>query len=354
MSKYVATIDAMRWLPKSLIDRPLVKLGLPRFGNAVLLSLAASLPALFASPASYAQDFPDGRLVRIVVPGPAGSSMDSSARAIADPLSKLWGVPVVVDNRPGGSTIIGTIEVAKAAADGHTLLYASTPIVQLPHLYRSVPFSPFTSFTPVIQAVNAPLWFAVGAQVPAKTVQEFVALAKTAPGKYTYGSPGSGSSPHILGSVLAKNAAIDLLHVPYKGTPPALNDVVAGEVSSLWAGYSVLAAQARAGKIRILASSGLARSSLTPTVPTMKEAGYSGFEAVGFEGFFAPAKTPQPVVDQIAQAVTKVMAMPEVKARIAGFGLEPVASSPPSFAKFVSGQSEIWKKVIVDGGVQLQ
>ncbi|WP_161567631.1 tripartite tricarboxylate transporter substrate binding protein [Pigmentiphaga sp. H8] len=311
------------------------------------LALATPLACAVAQPAG----FPNGQ-VRIVVPGPAGSSMDQSARTLSDPLSKAWGVPVVVENRPGAGTTIGSDAVARAAPDGHTLLFTSTAFVQAPSLYRNLTYDPINSFVPVAQAADAPLWLAVNAGIPARTVREFIALAKAAPGKYTYASPGAGTTPHLLGGLLAKEGGADMLHVPYKGTPPAVMDVVGGRVSAVFASYSTLAPQVEAGKLRVLASTGPTRSALTPTVPTMKEAGFSNFGLVGFEGLLAPAGTPAPVVQAIARAVAQVGATPEVKAKYASVGLVPVESSPEAFSQLVRDQLQAWKAIIANAGLQ--
>jgi len=302
----------------------------------------------------HAQDFRKGT-VRLVVPGPAGSSIDNLARALADALGEAWrGTPVIVENRPGASTTIGAAWVAKSPPDGQTLLVTPTPFVQAPYLYRSLPYHPLNSFAPVLQLADSQLWLAVNADVPARSVAEFVALAKGAPGKYSYASSGPGTTPHLYGYELGKRGVIDLLHIPYKGIPPAVIDVAGGRVSSIFAPLSDIQPQVDAHKLRVLASSGASRSSLTPEVPTLKELGYEGFETPGFLGMFAPAGTPKPIVDQIARTVGAAIASPRIRSALAAYGYEPVSSSPQAFGNLVRAQLEIWKRAIAEAGVQVE
>jgi tripartite-type tricarboxylate transporter receptor subunit TctC len=259
-------------------------------------TLLASL-ALFCG-AAAAQSFPSGP-VTIVVPAPSGSSTDSTARTVADALSKIWGVPVIVDNRPGAGATLGAAAVSKAQPDGQTLLLASTALVQGPYLYKRLPYR-LDSFAPVAQIANAPLILAISSETQAKTLPEFTAKARVSGGKYSYASPGVGTTPHLLGKILEKATGIELLHIPYRGTSPAVIDVAGGRVNAIFATYSVVAPQANAGKLRLLGITGTRRSSGAPEIPTMAEAGLKGFEAVGFEGIFVPAKTPRATVGLIA------------------------------------------------------
>ncbi len=314
------------------------------------LPAAAALLAL-AGFGGAAHAFPNGP-VTIVVPAPAGSSTDNSARVLSESLTKSWGVPVVIENRPGAGSSIGINAVAKAPADGHTLLLAATSIVQSPHLYKK-PLFDIKSVVPVAQLAEAPLILAVHSSVPATTVKEFVELAKASPGQLSYASPGAGTGPHLLGSVLAAKAGVNLLHVPYKGSAPAVNDVAGGRVTSIFGPYSVLAPYAQTGRVRLLATNGAKRSAQSPQVPTMAEAGVPGFEDVGFEGVFAPAGTPAPIVEQVARAVREAVAKPEVSRALEMAGLVPMSGTPAEFAKLVAEQFEIWKRVAQENRLSL-
>jgi tripartite-type tricarboxylate transporter receptor subunit TctC len=314
-----------------------------------LSSIAVALGLVWASTSAHA--FPNGP-VTIIVPAPAGSSTDNSARVLGNSLSKTWGVPVVIDNRPGAGSSIGINAVAKAPADGQTLLLAATSIVQAPHLYQKPQFE-IKSVVPVVQVAQAPLILAVNTTVSARTVKEFIELAKAAPGTLSYASPGAGTGPHMMGSVLVSRAGIDLLHVPYRGSAPAVNDVAGGRISSIFGPYSVLAPYVQNGKMRLLATNGLKRSAQTPDVPTMAEAGIPGFEEVGFEGIFAPAGTPAPVVEKIARSVREAIATPEVRGPLALAGLVPTAGTPAEFAKLISEQFETWGRVVKENRLSL-
>jgi len=290
--------------------------------------------------------------VTLVTPSSSGSSFDNAARALADGLARSWGVPVVVNNRPGATTILATSAVAKAATDGRTLLLSVTPTIQAPFLSTHLDYDPITSFAPVAQMFDARLWLAVNSKIPARTVKEFVALARAPGAKFSYSSAGAGSTPHLNASQLAHEARIDMLHVPYKGASPAVVDLAGGTVTSTFASYSDLLPFVQADKIRILASTGADRSPLSRDVPTMKEAGYAGFETVGFGGLVVPAGTPQPLINEIARDVIAVLAQPEVKARLIRLGLEPHSQGPAEFGKLLEAQTAYWKKVIKDADVK--
>jgi tripartite-type tricarboxylate transporter receptor subunit TctC len=296
---------------------------------------------------AIARPFTDG-VVTIVVPGPAGSSFDNAARLVAEPLAKEWGIPVIVENKPGASMTLGATQVVRAPADGRTLFLGATPYLQAPHLLRNVAYDPVASFTPLVQMFDARLWFAINAALPARSVEEFVALARKPGSNLSYATPGNGSTPHLNAALLMQQARLDMLHVPYKGIPPAVTDVVAGQVSSVFASYSDLAPHAAAGKLRILASTGAERSALSKDVPTFKELGYTGLEVVGFGGLLVRSGTPAPLVAELAASIQKVMARPDIRARLTALGVEPVSAGPQAFAKTLREQNAFWKKLITD------
>jgi tripartite-type tricarboxylate transporter receptor subunit TctC len=314
------------------------------------LFLPAMLALLMAS-AAQAGPF-QGGIVTIVVPNAAASSFDNAVRAIADPLSRLWGVPVVVENKPGAGTTIGTSAAARAPADGRTILFVSTPTIQAPYLYTKLTYNPVTSFAPVAQMFDGRLWLAVSTSINSTTVRDFVALARQPGSRFSYSSPGPGSTPHLNAVQLTRKANIELLHIPYKGISPAVVDLAGGIVTATFASYSDLLPHIKSGKVRVLASTGADRSPISRDIPTMKESGYSGFETIGFGGLAVPAGTPKPIVDEIARDVNKVLATPEVKARLIFLGFEPVISSPPQFGKVIKEQSEYWKKMMTDANVK--
>lgn len=335
-------------MASAVVDRARCRPAPRRWLHAI--RTAATLSALVGLSAAV-HAFPDGP-VTIIVPAPAGSSTDNTARVLSESLTRSWGVPVVIDNRPGAGSSIGINAVAKAPADGHTLLLAATSIVQSPHLYKK-PLFDIKSVVPVAQLAEAPLILAVHTDVPARTVKEFVELAKASPGNLSYASPGAGTGPHLLGALLASRTGIELLHVPYRGSAPTVNDVAGGRISSIFGPYSVLAPYAQTGKVRLLATNGARRSAQLPHVPTMAEAGVSGFEDVGFEGVFAPAGTPRPIVEQIARAIREAVAKPEVSKALALAGLVPVSGTPAAFSDLVAKQFEIWKKTAQENRLTL-
>ncbi|OVZ64912.1 hypothetical protein CDO44_01545 [Pigmentiphaga sp. NML080357] len=323
------------------------------FARTCLPALACVASILAGAGPAAAEPFDGGR-VTIVVSGRAGSSFDNAARLVAEPLSKEWGVPVVVDNRAGASGLIGAAHVAKAPPDGRTMLLGTTPFVQAPHLLRSARYDPVSSFAPVAQLFNAQLWLGVNAGLPAKTVKEFAAYAAKPGSTLSFSSPGQGSTPHLNMVILMKQAGIDMLHVPYIGIPPAVMDVAAGRISSVFASYSDLLPHVQAGTMRILASTGSARSPISPDIPTMKESGYGGFEVVGFGGLLVPAGTPPALTAKMAASVQKVLARPEIRTRLLELGFEPVDSNQQAFAALVREQNAFWAKVIQDANVKVE
>ncbi|WP_176400734.1 tripartite tricarboxylate transporter substrate binding protein [Pigmentiphaga sp. NML030171] len=310
--------------------------------------------ALFVGAVPAAAEPFDGGRVTIVVSGRAGSSFDNAARLVAEPLSKEWGVPVVVDNRAGASGVIGAAHVAKSPPDGRTMLLGTTPYVQAPHLLRSAGYDPVASFVPVAQLFTAQLWLGVNAGLPVKTVKEFAAYAARPGAQLSFSSPGQGSTPHLNMVILMQQAGIDMLHVPYTGIPPAVMDVAAGRISSVFASYSDLLPHVQAGTLRILASTGSTRSPISPDIPTMKESGYGGFEVVGFGGLLVPAGTPAALTAKMAASVQKVLARPEIRSRLLELGFEPVDSNQQAFGALVREQNAFWAKVIQDAHVKVE
>jgi tripartite-type tricarboxylate transporter receptor subunit TctC len=307
--------------------------------------VAAFCVLLVAALAAHAGAFPD-RPVRLVVPFPAGGSTDIISRTLGQQLSELWGQPVVIDNRPGGSTIIGTDLVAKSAPDGHTLLVTTAPFTIVPSLIDKLPYDPEKDFQPVTLINTTPLVVVVNPSVPAKSVEELIALAKAKPGALNYGSTGSGGSSHLAGELFNVMAGVRIVHVPYKGNAPALNDLVGGHVDIAFNGLTSAMALIKAGKLRPLAVTSLTRAGALPEIPTLDELGLKGFQAVGWNGLSVPARTPKALIGRINADVLKVLHSPELVERLKAEGSDPVGNSPEQFAAFLRDETAKWNKVI--------
>jgi tripartite-type tricarboxylate transporter receptor subunit TctC len=300
---------------------------------------------------SHAQNFPQ-RPVRFVVPLPPGGSPDLMARTIAGGLAGSWPHQIVVDNRPGAHHNLAADIVAKSAPDGHTwLLTTDNILVVNPHVEK-VPFDPFRDFTPVTQIARVLFLLVVHPSVPAKSVQELVALAKAKPGALNYGSSGNGSPQHLGTAMLMHYAGIQMQHIPYKGAAPAINDLLPGRIQ-VWIGASnSLLPHIKDGRVRLLASASSRRSPLLPEVLTIAEAGYPGYALDIWLGVSVPAKTPQPIVNKIATDIIKVIDAPDVKARLAPLGVDVVTSSPQAMAKLVREDYARWGKIVKAAGIK--
>jgi len=285
------------------------------------------------SAAAHAQSWPQ-RPVRLVVPLPPGSGSDLLARGLSQRLSPLWGQPVVVDNRAGGNMIIGTDAVAKAPADGYTLLFGvDTSFTVNPHLYAKLPYDAVKDFQPVTHLTSFGVVLVANPAVPANNVRELVELARKQPGKISYSSIGSGTQMHLLSAMLENKAGIQLLHVPYKGIPQMSLAVMTGEVQLTWVGVFTARPQVQAGKIKALAYSGTKRNHLLPDVPTVIEQGYPDVEMSVWYGLLAPAGTPRAIVDRIHADVGKVMNDAEFREKeMLSKGYEPSGLGPEEFA----------------------
>jgi len=316
----------------------------------VLLAVSA---ALFAN--AGAQEFPSGP-VRLVVPYPAGGGVDGMARPIADRLSKLWGKPVVVDNRAGGSTIIGSDAVAKAAPDGLTLLFTSdSSITSNPHLFANMPFDPVRDLVPVTQLIDLHQMVVVHPSVTAGTMQELVALAKAKPNELNYGSYGAGSQPNLLFESLRVQTGAQIAHIPYKGIAPAITATLAGEVQMTLGGAATTAAHTASGRMKALAIGRAQRLPQHPNVPTLREAGFPDIDPRSWFGIFAPRGTPKAIVEKIRNDVVRVITDPDFDAReITGKGYTAVGSTPDEFAAFVRSDLEYKGKMIKSAGIKVE
>lgn len=324
----------------------------PLMARLMRLSALGVLTTLVAAAPVQAQTYPS-KPVRIIVPYPPGGIGDTVTRAIAQGLSEPFGQPVVIENKPGASQMIGAEIVAKAPADGYTLFLGSvTSLAINVNSQKKMPYDPARDFAPVSMAFFSPLYLVVNPAVPATTVRELIALARAQPGKLTFASIGQGGSIHLAGELFRSMAGLDMTHVPYKGSAPALTDVIGGQVNLMFdAGVSALP-QVRAGKLRALAVTSAVRSSSTPELPTVAEAGnLPGYEAVIWFGLVAPAGTPREIVTRLSQEVAKITRVPALRERFAPQGVELSASAPEAFAEFIKSEIPKWGKVLRDANV---
>jgi tripartite-type tricarboxylate transporter receptor subunit TctC len=301
-----------------------------------------------------AADFPD-HPVRIVVPFPAGGSNDVVARFLGMKLYELWGQQVIIDNRAGAGGNIGAEMVARSAPDGYTLLLtAPPPLAVNQSLYPQLPFNPIADFAPVALVASVQIVLSVNPDVKATDVRGLIALAKASPGKLNFGSSGYGSTNHLAGELFKKLAGIDIVHVPYRGAAPAMNDLVSGHIPILFDNMPAVRPQALAGAIRPIAVAGASRSPLFPELPTMAEAGVPGFEASSWFGLVAPAKTPPDVMKALTDAVMKVLRDPDLVKKLADVGAEPGSLSGSEFGAYLHAEADKWGKVIKDANVVIQ
>ena len=317
--------------------------------KTLALRRAASflLAIAFASalPGAWAQTgYPD-RPIRMIVPWPAGGSVDVATRIVADRLSQSLGQQVVVDNKPGAGGNIGATAAAKAAPDGYTLLVATTPMVINRSLYANLPFDAARDFAPVSLLVNLNYVLVVNPKL-AGSVGELVTQAKARPGQISYASSGPGTQLHLLGESFKKQAGIEVVHVPYKGAPPALVDLLGGQVQMMFPGYPVVKPLLESGQLKALAVVGKHRLASLPNVPTMVEAGFPGLDSAEWYGVVAPAKTPEAIVSRLNKEIVAILNMPEVRRSLSEKGFEPVSSTPQQFAAQIASEQAKWASVV--------
>jgi len=311
--------------------------------RGILLAPVLSL-ALPAVPA-HARQFPD-RPVRLIVPYSAGGGTDTAARFLAKKLTEKWGQPVIVDNRPGAGGIIASDIVAKAAADGYTLLLSSSAHAVNQTLYRKLPYDTRRDFTPLAFLAIAPNIMVVNPKLPVHSVQEFIALAKSEPGKLDFGSGGAGSMPDLAGELFKRMAGIDMHHIPYKGGAPATMDLVAGRLSVMFGGMVITLPFVKSGQLRALATTGAQRSKMLPDLPTVAESGVPGYEAQDWFGVFAPGRLPAPLAETLNQTIRSVVRTPDSQKRFAELGAQTMDMSTREFAAFVDKEIDKWGKVV--------
>jgi tripartite-type tricarboxylate transporter receptor subunit TctC len=302
-----------------------------------------------------AQPVYPARSIRFIVPYPPGSGTDIVARMLGQKLTEAWGQQVLVDNRPGAGAIIGVDAVAKAAPDGYTIGIADNgPLAINPALYPKLPYNPARDFAPVTLVANLPFILVVHPDVPASNLAELLALAKARPGRINYASVGNGSAVHLATELLKTRAGIDLVHVPYKGSAPALNGVLSGEASLMFVNLLSSLPLVKAGKLRALATGTSKRLAALPELPTVAEAGVPGYEYQAWFGVVAPAATPRGIVERLNQELRRIITMPEIRDRmISQGGLEPVGGTAESFAALIPAEIEHWGKVVRETGARV-
>ncbi|ASI70261.1 MULTISPECIES: Bug family tripartite tricarboxylate transporter substrate binding protein [Diaphorobacter] len=299
---------------------------------------------------ALAQNFPT-KPITIIVPFSAGGTTDILARIVGQGLTTELGQSVVVDNKPGAGGNIGGSLAAKAAADGYTLFMGTVGTHAINQsLYKKMPFDPVKDFAPLSRVATVPNLLVAHPSQPFKTVKEMIAYAKANPGKITFGSPGSGASPHVSGELFKSMTGTDLLHIPYKGSAPAMTDLLGGQTSVMFDNMPSAIQHVRSGKLRPIAVTTAKRSPELPDVPTIAEAGVPGYEATSWFGMFAPAGTPKPVLDKLHAALIKVLNQADVKKKIAEQGGDVVAETPAQFAAFIQAESVKWGKVVKESG----
>jgi tripartite-type tricarboxylate transporter receptor subunit TctC len=314
--------------------------------------VALPLAAAVASGAALAQTYPT-RTITLVLPFAAGSGTDTTTRIISQHLGAALGVGIVVDNKPGANGMIAATYVARAAPDGYTLFVTTnTTHSANPYLLKTLSYDPVKDFTPIARTGDLPFMLVVHPEVPAKTVAELVAYGKANPGKLTYAS--GSSSAIVSGATFAHNAGLDMLHVPYKSSPPAMNDVIGGRITMMFTDVLTGLPHVNGGALRALAVTTKDRSPLVPNLPSMQEAGVPDFDITSWQGYFGPAGLPNEIVTKLNAEIRKIVEKPEIKAQLATLGMDAFSGTPEQLAAFVKDQLVLWEKLITNAGIEKQ
>ena len=318
----------------------------------IRLLLLAGVASLNAQ--AQAQDYPS-RAIRLVVPFAAGGVTDTSGRAVADRLSARLGQQVVVENRPGASGNIGSELVAKAAPDGYTLVlgFDGTMVIN-PHVFSKMPFDTVRDFAPITKLGDATIIVVAHPSVPVKNMTELIAYSKTKPNTLSYGTSGTGGTPHLAGEMLKQRHGLDWTHIPYKGGGQAIIDVIAGQIPLVYTAVASSQQHVKSGKLRALGVSAAKRSSSLPDVPTFVESGLADFIVDSWVGILAPAKTPRAIVDRLHKETVAVLAEPAIRERYSVLGIEPVGNTPEQFAAQIRDDLARWEKVVKQAGIKLE
>lgn len=311
------------------------------------------VPLLVASGPLFAQAYP-AKPIKLVIPFPPGGPLDLTGRAIGQKLQEAWGQPVVVENRPGAGGNIGADAVAKSAPDGYTLVMGalSTHAVN-PHLFAKMPYDALKDFAPITLVAITPNVLVVNPAVPANSVQELVALARASPGKLSFASGSNGSAGHLAGELFKTLAGIDIVHVPYKGGAPAMQDLLGGQVQFMFDNLANSMAQMKAGKLKAFAVTTARRSALAPELPTMAEVGVTGFDISTWYGIMAPANTPSDIVRKLNAEIVKILGSEDMREKLKVQGAEPAPTSPEEFAAFIRAEWTKYAKIVKDSGAKV-
>jgi tripartite-type tricarboxylate transporter receptor subunit TctC len=322
--------------------------------RTVIAGFALTLAGLLTCAPALAQTYPV-KPVRILIAQAPGSATDVISRVVGNRLQELLGQPVVIEARPGAGGALGTAEAARSAADGYTLFMANNSTHgSNPAVYAKLPYDPVNDFAPVSFVASVPYVLVVEAGLPAASVQELIALARSKPGRMNYASAGNGSTHQFCAELLKSTAGIDVTHIPYKGSPPGVAAVLAGEVSMMFANLTDVGAQIRGGKLKPLAVTTLKRAELLPNVPTMVEAGVADFEITSWFGLLAPAATPAPVVARLNAEMVKVLARDDVKSTLGAQGLNVASSSPEQFAAHIKSEIARFSRIAKAAGIKAE
>jgi tripartite-type tricarboxylate transporter receptor subunit TctC len=320
----------------------------------VMKFAAASVlaPAVLPRAAAAQSSWPN-RFVRLVVPFPPGGGTDAIARVVAVKMSAIWGQEMVIENKGGGATSIGTDMVAKAEPDGHTVLLQSVPLSVNRFLFASLPYDPVADLAPVSLICDYPNVMCVPMSSPAKTVQEFIDHAKANPGKVTYASSGFGTSVHLSGELFNRMAGVKLQHIPYRGAGPAFNDLIPGRVDVMFNNIGSVMTFIQGGKLRALGTTSLKRARELPDVPTVAEAGVPGFDVTGWYAFFAPARTPREIIAKFHADTVAALADPAIRSRLDQLGVGVIGSTPEELKAFLKAEMDKWGVIIKEAGIKI-
>ncbi len=316
-----------------------------------LIRAGAALALAIAAPAfAQGKGYPE-KPIRIIVPYPPGGFNDTLARIVGAKLQAAWGQSVGVDNKPGGATVIGLDAAAKAPADGYTLVILPFSFAVNPYIFARLPYDSHKDFTPITLAATTANLLVVPASSPFNSMKDLLAHAKAKPGSLSYASTGTGSSNHLSMEKFKQMAGVDITHVPYKGSAPAVTDLIGGQLQVMFDNISNVLPHVKSGKLKALAVTTPARSPLTPEVPTVTEAGVPGYDVAVWFGIAAPGGTPRPIVDKLNAEIVKILHMPDVKEKFAAQGVDAIGSTVEQFQAHLQAQRTMWAKVVKDAGV---